>query len=55
MPTVKAGSAVTARCCQRCGHVEELAEFETQSSLARKLPARGARKPNADEQAGDWE
>ncbi|MCL4783432.1 MAG: VRR-NUC domain-containing protein [Bryobacterales bacterium] len=28
--------------------------WETAESLTAKLPAKGARKPNADEQAGDW-
>ena len=28
--------------------------WESAESLQAKLPARGARKPNADEQAGDW-
>lgn len=28
--------------------------WETAASQREKLPARGARKPNADEQAGDW-
>ena len=27
--------------------------LETEESLRKKLPARGARKPNADEQCGD--
>ncbi|MCC7156551.1 MAG: VRR-NUC domain-containing protein [Bryobacterales bacterium] len=28
--------------------------LETAESQREKLPARGAKKPNADEQAGDW-
>ena len=28
--------------------------METAESQRRKMPARGSRKPNADEQAGDW-
>jgi ribosomal protein S14 len=28
--------------------------LETAESQRRKMPARSARKPNADEQAGDW-
>ncbi len=28
--------------------------LETAESQQRKMPARGARKPNADEQSGDW-
>lgn len=29
-------------------------DLETAETQRRKIPARGARKPNADEQAGDW-
>lgn len=33
--------------------IEVNSGYETEESLRKKLPARGARKPNADEQCGD--